>query len=52
MFELKQTEAYEKWETRLRDKRARTIIAARLMRLVEGVTAGPKLDVFGRYESA
>lgn len=37
MFELKQTEAYEKWETRLRDKRARTIIAARLMRLVEGL---------------
>lgn len=37
MFELKQTEAYEKRETRLRDKRARTIIAARLMRLVEGL---------------
>jgi len=37
MIELKQTETYQKWETRLRDKRARTIIAARLMRLAEGL---------------
>jgi len=37
MVELKQTETYEKWETRLRDKRARTLIAARLMRLAEGL---------------
>jgi len=37
MIELKQTETYEKWEARLRDKRARTIIAARLMRLAEGL---------------
>jgi len=37
MIELKQTTVYEKWETRLRDKRARTIIAARLMRLAEGL---------------
>jgi len=37
MIELRQTEAYEKWEARLRDKRARTIIAARLMRLAEGL---------------
>ncbi|MBF23322.1 MAG: hypothetical protein CML18_06880 [Pusillimonas sp.] len=37
MIELKQTATYEKWEARLRDKRARTIIAARLMRLAEGL---------------
>lgn len=36
MIELKQTATFVKWETRLRDKRARTIIAARLMRLAEG----------------
>jgi putative addiction module killer protein len=37
MIELKQTAVYTKWESRLRDKRARTIIATRLMRLVEGL---------------
>jgi putative addiction module killer protein len=37
MIELKQTKTYEKWEARLRDKRAKTIIAARLMRLAEGL---------------
>ncbi|HWK69578.1 MAG TPA: hypothetical protein VNS29_01915 [Burkholderiaceae bacterium] len=28
MIELKQTKTYEKWEARLRDKRAKTIIAS------------------------
>lgn len=37
MVELKQTETYRRWEARLRDKRARTIIAARLMRVAEGL---------------
>jgi putative addiction module killer protein len=37
MIELKQTKTYEKWEARLRDKRAKTIIAARLMRLADGL---------------
>lgn len=37
MIELKQTKTYEKWVARLRDKRARTVIAARLMRLAEGL---------------
>lgn len=37
MIELKQTETYERWEVRLRDKRARTLIAARLMRLAAGL---------------
>ncbi|WP_372053860.1 type II toxin-antitoxin system RelE/ParE family toxin [Tistrella mobilis] len=37
MIELKQTAAFAKWESRLQDKRARTIIASRLMRLAEGL---------------
>ncbi|WP_376711299.1 type II toxin-antitoxin system RelE/ParE family toxin [Pseudochrobactrum lubricantis] len=37
MIELRQTATFAKWESRLRDKRARTIIAARLMRLAEGL---------------
>jgi putative addiction module killer protein len=37
LIELKQTETYRKWEARLRDKRARTMIATRLMRLAEGL---------------
>jgi putative addiction module killer protein len=37
MIELKQTEIYQKWQARLRDKRAKTIIATRLMRLAEGL---------------
>lgn len=37
MMELKQTASFAKWESRLRDKRARTIVAARLMRLAEGL---------------
>lgn len=35
--ELKQTETFAKWEARLRDKRARTLIAARLARLAHGI---------------
>ncbi|CAA0128662.1 Uncharacterised protein [Starkeya nomas] len=37
VIELKQTTTFARWEARLRDKRARTIIAARLMRLAEGL---------------
>ncbi len=37
MIELKQTLAFIKWESRLRDKRAKTLIAARLMRLAAGL---------------
>ncbi len=37
MIEIKQTEAFAKWESQLRDKRARTMIATRLMRLAEGL---------------
>src|SRR5690606_36186387 len=37
MITLKQTKIYERWEAQLRDKRARTVIATRLMRLAEGL---------------
>jgi len=36
-IEIRQTAVFQKWEAGLRDKRARTIIAARLMRLAEGL---------------
>jgi putative addiction module killer protein len=38
MFELKQTETFRKWRTRLRDERARALIASRLDRLAYGHT--------------
>lgn len=37
MPEIKQTPVFEKWEAGLKDKRAKTIIAARIMRLAEGL---------------
>lgn len=37
MIEIRQTATFAKWEAHLRDKRARTIIASRLMRLAEGL---------------
>jgi putative addiction module killer protein len=37
MIELKQTAIFARWESRLKDKRARTLIAARLMRLAAGL---------------
>jgi putative addiction module killer protein len=36
MLELKQTETFRKWQTRLGDERARALIAARLDRLAYG----------------
>jgi putative addiction module killer protein len=43
MIELKQTEAFRKWRLRLKDHRARAIIASRLDRLAQGHAgdAGP-----------
>jgi putative addiction module killer protein len=35
---LKQTETYRAWERKLRDQKARAIIAARLFRLVNGLS--------------
>lgn len=37
MIELKQTETYRKWEQKLKDRRAKAIIAARLFRLSNGL---------------
>ncbi|QDH18107.1 type II toxin-antitoxin system RelE/ParE family toxin [Swingsia samuiensis] len=42
MIELKQTSTFTKWESRLRDKRAKTMIAARLMRLAAGLPGDVK----------
>jgi putative addiction module killer protein len=36
-LELEQTETFRLWEEKLRDRRARTLIAARLLRLAEGL---------------
>ncbi|EKU26192.1 type II toxin-antitoxin system RelE/ParE family toxin [Xanthomonas graminis] len=36
MIELKQTETFRKWRTKLKDERARTAIALRLTRLAYG----------------
>ena len=36
MFELKQTETFRKWRMRLKDERARAVIASRLDRLSYG----------------
>jgi len=38
MLELKQTETFRKWRMKLRDDRARAIIASRLDRLAYGLT--------------
>ncbi|MEW5792576.1 MAG: type II toxin-antitoxin system RelE/ParE family toxin [Pseudomonadota bacterium] len=37
MIQLKQTETFRKWWTKLRDERARAIVAARLDRLAYGM---------------
>jgi putative addiction module killer protein len=36
-MELKQTETFRLWESKLKDRRARTVIASRLTRLAEGL---------------
>ena len=37
MIEIKQTDTFRTWEAKLRDRRARTLIAARITRLAEGL---------------
>ena len=37
MIEIKQTDTFRTWEAKLRDRRARTLIAARIARLSEGL---------------
>jgi putative addiction module killer protein len=36
-MEIKQTETFRLWESKLKDKRVRTLIATRLLRLAEGL---------------
>jgi putative addiction module killer protein len=42
MHELKQTETFRKWRMRLRDDRARALIASRLDRLAQGHSGDAK----------
>ena len=42
MIELKQTETFRKWRTRLKDERAKVLIASRLDRLAFGHTGDAK----------
>lgn len=37
MIEIKQTQTYLKWESKLRDSRAKALIAARVFRLANGL---------------
>jgi putative addiction module killer protein len=37
MLRLRQTETFRKWERKLRDEKARALIAARLLRLANGL---------------
>ena len=37
MIEIKQTKTFQKWERKLKDKRARALIAARIFRLANGL---------------
>jgi len=37
MIEIKQTATYRKWESKLKDRRARATIAARIFRLANGL---------------
>lgn len=37
MVEIKQTETFSKWESELRDRRAKATIAARIFRLANGL---------------
>jgi putative addiction module killer protein len=42
MLDIKQTETYRKWERKLRDQRAKALIAARVFRVVNGLPGDVK----------
>ena len=42
MLDIKQTETYRKWERKLRDQRAKALIAARVFRLANGLPGDVK----------
>lgn len=45
MIEIKQTQTYLKWQSKLRDMRAKALIAARIFRLANGLPGDVKLVV-------
>jgi len=42
MLAIKQTDTYRRWERKLRDSRAKALIAARIFRLANGLTGDVK----------
>ncbi|MEG3082008.1 type II toxin-antitoxin system RelE/ParE family toxin [Halomonas sp. 5021] len=42
MLDIKQTDTYRKWERKLRDQRAKALIAARVFRLANGLPGDVK----------
>ncbi|WP_089704952.1 type II toxin-antitoxin system RelE/ParE family toxin [Vreelandella arcis] len=42
MLDIKQTDTYRKWERKLRDQRAKALIAARVFRLASGLPGDVK----------
>nr|WP_298410262.1 type II toxin-antitoxin system RelE/ParE family toxin [uncultured Halomonas sp.] len=42
MLDIKQTETYLKWERKLKDRRAKALIAARVFRLANGLAGDVK----------
>lgn len=42
MLEIKQTSTYRKWQSRLKDQRAKALIAARVFRLAHGLPGDVK----------
>jgi putative addiction module killer protein len=42
MLDIKQSETFRKWLSHLEDRRARTIVTARITRLAEGLTGDVK----------
>lgn len=42
MLDIKQTDSYRKWERKLRDQRAKALIAARVFRLANGLAGDAK----------
>lgn len=42
MLDIKQTDTYRKWERKLKDQRAKALIAARIFRLANGLAGDAK----------
>jgi len=48
MLDIKQTDTYRKWERKLRDSRAKALIAARIFRLANNIAGDVKPVGAGR----